>query len=370
MRLQRYPISNDLFSLLLLKNDMSIKHFFILFSVFVLSVSCKRSTKKPFTSVSIAQVFKDSLSIRAIVAQDTSNVWFAANKGVVGLITEKTPKLVTVTYDKTPLHFRSIAKTTTAVFILSIDTPAVLYKIDVKDNEATAMQEVYIETGEGVFYDAISFWNDKEGIAMGDPIGGCLSIIITRDGGNSWTKLSCDNLPDLVAGEAAFAASNSNIAIYQDHTWIVTGGKRARVFHSPDKGLTWSVYDTPILQGGVMTGIYSVDFLDATTGVIFGGNWDDTYFNEGNKAITKDGGKTWRLLSNGKGPGYRSSVSFIPGTKGQGIVAVGSPGISYSSDQGDTWSELSKEGFYAIEFINDSVAFASGNMKIAKLKFK
>ena len=348
---------------------MSIKHFFTLILVLVLSACSTTPKKKPFTGVSISEVFTDSLSIRAIVPQDASSVWFAANKGVVGLIANKTPKLVTVQYDKKPLHFRAIAKTTSAVFILSIDTPAVLYKIDIKDNEATAMQEVYLETGAGVFYDAISFWNDTEGIAMGDPIDGCLSIIITRDGGNSWTKLPCDNLPDIVAGEAAFAASNSNIAIQGDHTWIVTGGQRARVFHSPDKGVTWAVYDTPMLQGSVMTGIYSVDFLDTNTGVIVGGNWDDKYFNEGNKAITKDGGKTWSLLSNGKGPGYRSSVSFVPGTKGQGLVAVGSPGISYSSNQGVTWSELSKEGFYAIEFVNDSVAFASGSKKISRLIF-
>ena len=349
---------------------MSKKHVFILFLVLVFCASCTTHKKEPFTSVSISEVFTDSLSIRAIVPQDASSVWFAANKGVVGLIAGKTPKLVTVKYDKIPLHFRAIAKTTSSVFVLSIDTPAVLYKIDVKDNEATAMQEVYLETGAGVFYDAISFWNDQEGIAMGDPLGGCLSIIITRDGGNSWTKLSCDVLPGVELGEAAFAASNSNIAIHGDDTWIVTGGMRARVFHSPDKGVTWSVFNTPMLQGGVMTGIYSVDFLDANTGVVVGGNWDDKDFNQGNKAITKDGGKTWNLLSNGAGPGYRSSVSFVPGTKGQGLVAVGSPGISYSSDQGASWSELSSEGFYAISFVNDSVAFASGSMKISKLVFQ
>lgn len=347
-----------------------MKHLLSIIIILVVCSSCSRQKKESFTRVSISEIFSDSLSIRAIVAQDTSRVWFAANKGVVGLVDGNTAKLATVSYDNKLLHFRAIEKTQDAVFVLSIDTPAVLYKIDVKDNQATTMQEVYLETGEGVFYDAISFWNDQEGIAMGDPIGGCLSIIITRDGGDSWSKLSCDVLPSVVVGEAAFAASNSNIAIYGDHTWIVTGGMRARVFHSPDKGLTWAVYDTPILQGDVMTGIYSVDFFDASTGVIVGGNWDDKDFNQGNKAITKDGGKTWSLLSNSAGPGYRSSVSFVPGSKGQGIVAVGSPGISYSSDQGVTWSELSKEGFYAIEFVNDSVAFASGSMKISKLTFK
>ena len=116
--------------------------------------------------------------------------------------------------------------------------------------------------------------------------------------------------------------------------------------------------------------LYSVDFYDEKTGVIFGGNWEKKDFNEGNKAITNDGGKTWNLLSNGAGPGYRSCVQFIPGTNGRGLVAVGSPGISYSSDQGKSWVELSNEGFYAISFVNDSIAFASGNNKIARLVFE
>ena len=32
--------------------------------------------------------------------------------------------------------------------------------------------------------------------------------------------------------------------------------------------------------------------------------------------------------------------------------------------------EMSKEGFYAIEFVNDTIAYASGRNRIAKLKFK
>ena len=254
--------------------------------------------------------------------------------------------------------------------MLSIASPAVLYKIGVEDRVATKIEEVYVENGDKVFYDAMAFWNDQEGIAMGDPTNGCLSIIVTRDGGDTWSKINCDNLPNTDTGEAAFAASNSNIAVYKDHVWIVSGGKRSRVFHSADKGETWEVFETPIIQGKAMTGIYTVDFYDENTGVVFGGNWEDQDFNEGNKAITHDGGKTWKLLSNGSGPGYRSSVSFVPGTKGNGLVAVGSLGISYSPDQGASWSELSSEGFYAIEFVNDTLAFASGRNKISKLIFR
>ncbi|EDM42913.1 putative oxidoreductase [unidentified eubacterium SCB49] len=335
-----------------------------------MAVSCENVNDLTFSEVEITPVFTDSLSIRAISPMDENAVWFAANKGIVGLIDGTTPKIATVKYKDSILHFRSIARTAQSVFVLSIENPAVLYKLDYADKEATTMTEVYIEENEKVFYDAISFFDDLEGIAMGDPIDGCLSVIKTIDGGKSWFKLSCNILPAVEEGEAAFAASNSNIAIHENNIWIVSGGKRARVFYSPDRGANWEVYNTPIIQGQTMTGIYSVDFYDENLGVIFGGDWEKKDFNEGNKAITTDGGKTWKLISNGKGPGYRSSVKFVPGSNGNELVAVGSPGVSYSSDKGQTWTALSNQGFYAIEFLNDSIAFASGNHIIAKLLFK
>lgn len=336
----------------------------------LLMISCGNDKTTKFTSVEITPVFTDSLSVRAIAPQDATKVWFAANKGIVGLIDGKTPKVATIKYNDSILNFRAIAKSGNNIFVLSIENPAVLYKIKSNGSEAENMEEVYTEEGKGVFYDAINFWNENEGIAMGDPINGCLSIIITRDGGATWNKIPCNDLPPVIKGEAAFAASNTNIAINGNHAWIATGGKRARVFHTADKGTTWEVFNTPIIQGDVMTGIYSIDFYDDKIGVIMGGNWEKQDFNEGNKAITKDGGKTWQLLSNGKGPGYRSCITFVPGTNGNGLVAVGSPGISYSSDQGNTWTELSKEGFYTIAFVNDTLAFASGRNKISKILFQ
>ena len=346
-----------------------MRYFIPFVSVFFL-VSCFNETAADFKTVVIEQVFADSLSIRAIAPIDENRVWFAANSGKVGLIDHKTPKLASIKYEDSLLHFRSIAVTKDAVFVLSISNPGVLYKIDVSGNEATHIEEVYVEKGENVFYDSMAFFNASEGIAMGDPTSDCLSVLTTQNGGNSWEKVSCENLPKVEKGEAAFAASNSNIAIFNDNVWIASGGKRARVFYSADKGKSWEVYNTPMVQGKAMTGIYSISFFDEMTGVIFGGDWENQDFNEGNKAITKDGGKTWNLVSNGKGPGYRSSVKFVPESSGRGIVAVGSPGISYSRDQGKNWTELSSEGFYAIEFVNDSVAFASGRNKISRLTFK
>ena len=67
----------------------------------------------------------------------------------------------------------------------------------------------------------------------------------TTDGGKTWNKLSCESLPKTVEGEAAFAASNTNIVLKGNKVWIVSGGKKARVFYSSDKGKTWQgIYST------------------------------------------------------------------------------------------------------------------------------
>ena len=134
-------------------------------------------------------------------------------------------------------NFRALACTDTSIFTISIANPGLLYKDGVL---------VYKEEHEKVFYDSIEFWNDKEGIAIGDQTDGCMSIIITRDGGDTWIKQSCEIAPKVIEGEAAFAASDTNIAIVGDNTWVATGGNASRILYSPDKGNTWKVYDTPI----------------------------------------------------------------------------------------------------------------------------
>ncbi len=337
-------------------------------SIFTLGISlclfaCSTPEKKPVIKKFITTSVNSS--IRALQVVSENKVWFAGSKGVYGFTNDNGTSwtIDSIKTDSITPHFRSIAVTTKAIFLLSVASPALLYKT-VDDGKNWKI--VYQENHPNAFYDALAFWNDDEGIAMGDPTDGCLSIIITRDGGEHWEKLSCGMLPPTEEGEAAFAASNSNIALYGDHAWIVTGGKRARVFHSPDRGKSWKVFDTPIIEGDQMTGIYSVDFHDEKTGIIFGGDWNAKEMNSKNKAITKDGGRTWTLLANGQGPGYRSCVKFIPNAISKKLIAVGDPGISYSDDSGQTWSGLSEESYYTLSVSNNSFWLA-GDKRVSKI---
>ena len=220
------------------------------------------------------------------------------------------------------------------------------------------------------FYDSIEFWNDNEGIAIGDQTDGCMSILITRDGGNTWKKQPCTIAPKVIEGEGAFAASDTNIKIIGNDTWVVTGGKSSRVLFSSDKGSSWKVYETPIIQGIISSGMYSVDFYNKDIGFAIGGDYTTPEVNKQNKIRTTDGGKTWKVIGADKVPGYRSCVQFVPNSAGKSLVAVGFKGIDYSNDFGATWKHLSDKGFYTIRFLNDNTAYAAGNGNVAKLVFK
>lgn len=343
----------------------------LLFLLPVFLFACDSAEKKApeitFSEVEVEDLLQDSVSIRAIEIMG-NDVAFAGSNGIYGIYNsaEDKVRLSRQKYDSIYPEFRAVASTGEDFFMLSVANPALLYKT----GENGQMELVYKEEHENVFYDSMTFWNNEEGIAMGDPVGHCLSVIITRDGGNTWNKLECGVLPETVEGEAAFAASNSNIAVEGDKVWIISGGKKSRLFYSSNKGRSWKVFDTPIIQGESTTGAYSLDFYDELRGVMIGGDYLDPEANSANKAITRDGGITWKLVGVNEEPGYKSSVRYVPGSDAQKIVAVGNTGISYSGDAGETWKEISDEGFYSIRFLNDSVAYAAGKNRLSRLRFK
>ena len=340
--------------------------------IVLLFISCgkKESAIVPrkIVKVEIESLLKDSLlSIRAIEILEDNNLAFAANNSSYGMMNSVTKewKISKKNIDTFNVNFRSVAHTKEDFLMLGIASPTYLYKTTM-----SGMKLFYSEDHPKAFYDAMDFWNDQEGIAMGDPTDKCISIIITRDGGNSWNKISCEDLQKSIDGEAAFAASDTNIAIVGDHTWIATGGNASRVMYSPDKGHTWEVFETPIIQGTGTTGMYSIDFYDELNGFAIGGDYTKPKDNSANKIRTVDGGKTWDIVGANQNPDYRSCVQYIPNREGKELVVIGFNGIDYSNDSGSTWTHLSDEGFYTLRFIDEHTAYAAGKGRISKLTFK
>jgi photosystem II stability/assembly factor-like uncharacterized protein len=331
--------------------------------------SAKETVYESFSAIEMDTLLTDKISLRAI-ALSTDRVYYAGDKNRVGYVfLDKSQKFERIIKNDTlNFEFRSIALAGNSIFALNVGNPALLYKFS---NRLIDKKLVYQENNEKIFYDSMQFWNEKEGIAFGDPTNGCLSLIITRDKGETWKKINCDGLPKFEEGEAGFAASNSNISIVGNKTWIVSGGKKARVFYSSDKGKNWKVYETPIVQGESMTGIFTSHFYNDKLGVIAGGNYDKPNQNFQNKALTTDGGKTWKLIAENSGFGYASCIQFFPKSGGNKLLCVGAKGIFYSQDKGKSWFQMSQDAtFYTIRFIDERTAIAAGKNKIVRFKFK
>jgi photosystem II stability/assembly factor-like uncharacterized protein len=203
----------------------------------------------------------------------------------------------------------------------------------------------FMNSEPAAFFDGFAFWDANHGIAFSDPVHGHFPIILTDNGGTTWTPIPSANLPVAVPGEAAFAASGTSITVFgKKDVWFATGGSIARVFHSSDAGLTWSVSNTPIVSGSQSAGIFSIFFLDPQRGFIVGGDYQRERESNANFAESHDGGRSWALGA--PLPGYRSvitSVSALPD-----LIAAGPSGVDYMMALLGKWVDQPLDGIDAI----------------------
>lgn len=209
------------------------------------------------------------------------------------------------------------------------------------------------------FYDCFAFWDSKHGIALSDSVDGKFPLITTSDG-LTWNPVAVKRMPAALPNEGAFAASGTCIATFgKKDVWFGTGGPAARVFHSRDRGVNWTVAETSILHGEASQGIFSLVFWDKKNGAAVGGDYKQPDLSEKNAAITHDGGKTWKLVSHPPS-GYRSAIALVPDTRAVFLVAVGTSGEDDSFDSGATWTGHDHPNFNAVSFANLEDGWAVG----------
>lgn len=222
------------------------------------------------------------------------------------------------------------------------------------------------------FLDGFAFWDEDNGLAFGDPLAGRIFILTTNNGGKTWQPLAMESAPQVVEGEYAFAASGTSIVAQgKRRAWIGTGGKAARVFHSSDRGKTWSVASTPLVSGTQSAGVFSLAFRDEKNGIAVGGDYQKEKEVLANVARTNDGGKTWALVPN-QTVAYRSCVTYVAHEGKFLLVAVGPSGSDYSWDEGVTWMKLSEVGYHTMSTggTTASVWAAGAEGRVAKLEIK
>jgi photosystem II stability/assembly factor-like uncharacterized protein len=205
--------------------------------------------------------------------------------------------------DAGTLDFRAVVAFSADEAFLMSAGPGEQSRIYYTGDAGKHWQLQFTNTNPKGFFDSMVFWDSKHGVVLGDPIPdgeGKLKfeVLLTEDGQN-WRVVPSTQMPAAMEGEGAFAASNTCIAIVPGRSdiWLATGGKVARVFHSPDRGQSWQVVDTPMVHGPESAGIFSIAFRDPMHGVIAGGDYKHPNDDGPNLAFTEDGGKTWNLSS-------------------------------------------------------------------------
>lgn len=297
-------------------------------------------------------------SIRGLSVVNDRVVWVSGSEGTVGLSLDSgnTFKWIKVKgFEKT--DFRDIeAFDETSAVIMGISEPA--YILRTADAGET-WKVVYESNQKGMFLDAMEFWNLNSGIVIGDPIDNKIFIARTFNGGIKWDELPMERRPIVDSGEAMFASSGTNVRkLNNQEAVIVTGGLRSRLLIRDNK------IDLPILQGTQSTGANSVA-VNKNTIIVVGGDFSVKDNTDKNCVISYDKGKTFHAP---KAPptGYRSCIEFL---NKKNWITCGLNGVDLSSDNGETWKNISTEGFHVCHKAKEgkAVFFAGSNGKIGKL---
>ena len=346
------------------------KHYFLFFLLSVLLISCEEKESPvsgwDYTTLKPGfEIVPDSLSltIKPLNTNDTlnhyrglfqlGNAFFIS--GTDGKILIKTFQLEQIELfqakytDLRDIHVLSDS----SILGMGIASPGHIWKI--KKGE-TEWSKVYSNMDSLVFMDGMDFWNDSVGLVYGDPLSGYHFILKTTNGGETWSRISSENIPKNLEIEAGFAASGTGIVCKENGTaYIGLGGDKARVLISKDYGDNWSVVETPLLHGAGAKGIYSIAFKDELNGVAVGGNWENPDCDS-SKIYTNNGGQTW-YLSKGL-QHFRSCVTYV---QDDTYISTGTSGTDISYNGGKSWTLLDSVGFNAIKVNPDRRGLAVGS---------
>jgi photosystem II stability/assembly factor-like uncharacterized protein len=284
-------------------------------------------------------------SFRGLSVVSDKVVWVSGSMGTVGRTADggQTWKMAPIPgYEK--VDFRSLyAFDSLQALVANAGSPMHVLRTNDGGRSWTKTLEV---NDSLAFADAIDFWNDQQGLLLGDPIGGKPMVYETKDGGKTWSAVPSVGLPDWETGEASFAASGSTLQCLPDgKAWIASGGIRSRLWKSTDFGRSWTPVRVPIIQGKTSTGIYGMHFLPTGQAIVVGGDYTVDSLRTKHVYYSSNGGLSWAFPKVAT-RGYRESVVCAGG---ETWLAAGPSGIDISRDGGKHWLPFSDEkGFHAL----------------------
>ncbi|HEU4763495.1 MAG TPA: hypothetical protein VFS28_02510 [Gemmatimonadales bacterium] len=214
-----------------------------------------------------------------------------------------------------------------------------------------------------VFLDAVTFWPDGRGLALGDPMAGRYTILVRAPGDSAW---AAEEGPAADSGIAAFAASGTALTSRgARRAWFGTGGgTHAAVYSTGDEGRTWTRTDTG-LPASASAGIFGVAFENDSVGLAVGGDYQQPGDSGRNVLRTADGGATWTVIGRTTPIGVKWGLTNVgPGT----YIATAPTGSGLTRDGGATWTALDPKPANTASCAGGA-CWLAGKERLARIEF-
>jgi len=245
------------------------------------------------------------------------------------------------------LQFRDIWARESTIYLLAAGEGSNSRIYQSVDDGATWQLQYTMENPKG-FINCFDFWDQQHGLVIGDSIDNKVFILQTNNGGKDWTRLN--SAPEVNrGGEGAFSASGSCLrTLNNDQAWLSTGAtEQPRLLRTSDRGATWATTPLPFPNtntGGIFTSL-------PQNNLVFGGQMKPE------KAVGyyRDN-QHWRAINNIPLTGAIYGSASI----GEQVIIVNPDGAALSKDGGKTWKRISNDAYWVVEIKDNGDAWLAG----------
>ena len=175
------------------------------------------------------------------------------------------------------------------------------------------------------FTNVVYFFDENNGFCMGDPVNSEFEVYTTIDGGTTWVAIDAANIPDALSSEYGYSGG---YAVSGNDIWFSTN--KGRLYHSADKGYTWTVNQTPVSDFGNNA---RFAFSSSTHGIII---------DKDNKLYGTNNGTDWsEIQAEGH---YKTGLAAVPGIEDTYVSTGSNDGVSFTNFAGYSWTQLGNPG--------------------------
>jgi photosystem II stability/assembly factor-like uncharacterized protein len=220
---------------------------------------------------------------------------------------------------------------------------------------------VFTNPDKDGFWDAVH--RDSQGLIwlLGDPVDAMFTLFTSKDDGENWYRWFNEGVRVQPGTQAAFAASNSSLEVFDGPIFGAGGVGGSSVFKLTESWMcfdcslqdenphgvkdTWKRYPVPLGGRSATSGVFAIAGagrfpgmpIEYLTLIAVGGDYTKPNGSIGTAAYSTDAARHWRAATPPP-HGYRSAVAHDAASKTW--ITVGPNGTDISTDDGKNWRAL------------------------------